>query len=271
MRIRISHETTYAYSAPAEGVIQVIRQTPADCEPQRILDWRVDVDADGFLRQRRDAYGNLVHVFYAAGPVQILTVRAAGEAETSDTAGVVAGAAEPLPVEVFLRDTPLTRASPAIRDLAHGCRRPGTLDSLHALMGGLHAAMTFDTDASHVATTAAQAFDQRQGVCQDYAQVFVAAARCLDVPARYVSGHLARADAPDQEAAHAWAEAFVEGLGWVAFDPANGVCATEQHLRVAVGLDYLDAAPLRGARRGGGDERLDVLVRAADPIVLAQQ
>lgn len=271
MRIRISHQTTYGYSAPAEGVIQVIRQTPQATDGQRILDWRVDVDADGYLRERRDAFGNVVHTFYAAGPVQMLTVRATGEVETKYTAGVVSGAAEPLPPEVFLRDTPLTRASPAILDLAAGCRGLPPLEALHCLMRGLAETMRFDTDASHVATTAAQAFEQGLGVCQDYAQIFVAAARALGLPARYVSGHLSRADAPDQEAAHAWAEAHVADLGWVAFDAVNGVCATEQHLRVAVGLDYLDTAPLRGARRGGGEESLDVLVRAADPGVLAQQ
>lgn len=271
MRIRISHETTYAYSQPAEGVIQVIRQTPQSCDPQRILDWRVDVDADGYLRQRRDAFGNVVHTFYAAGPVQMLTVRATGEAETTDMAGVVTGQAEPLPPEVFLRETPLTKASPAILDLAAPSRGLPALDALHALMAAIGGRMTFDTDASHVATTAEQAFAQGMGVCQDYAHVFVAAARSLDIPARYVSGHLSRPDAPDQEAAHAWAEAYVSYLGWVAFDAVNGVCATEQHLRVAVGLDYLDTAPLRGARRGGGQESLDVLVRAADPGTLAQQ
>jgi transglutaminase-like putative cysteine protease len=270
MRIRISHETTYAYASPAEGVIQVIRQTPQPCDTQRILDWRVDVDADGFLRQRRDAFGNVVHTFYAAGPVRTLTVRASGEAETFDMAGVITGAPEPLPVDIFLRETPLTRPSPAILDLVAPSRGQPALDGLHDLMQTLSGAMRFDTGASNVSTTAAEAFAQGSGVCQDYAHIFVAAARALDIPARYVSGHLARND--DQEAAHAWAEVYVSYLGWVGFDAVNNVCATEQHLRVAVGLDYLDTAPLRGARRGGGDESLDVLVRAADPgVVLAQQ
>ncbi len=80
------------------------------------------------------------------------------------------------------------------------------------------------------------------------------------MPARYVSGHLARTQ--QQEAAHAWAEALAPDLGWIAFDPANGICATDSYLRVAVGLDYLDAAPIRGARRGGGGEQLSVTVDA---------
>jgi transglutaminase-like putative cysteine protease len=64
-----------------------------------------------------------------------------------------------------------------------------------------------------------------------------------------------------QDAGHAWAEAHVPSIGWVAFDPANGICATESHVRVAVGLDYLGAAPVRGARRGGGFETMAVKVR----------
>jgi transglutaminase-like putative cysteine protease len=96
-------------------------------------------------------------------------------------------------------------------------------------------------------------------VCQDLAHIFLATARRLGVPARYVSGHLVRADGLcEQEAGHAWAVALVPGLGWVGFDPANGICPTDAYVRVAVGLDYLDAAPVRGARQGGGEETMDV-------------
>ena len=66
-----------------------------------------------------------------------------------------------------------------------------------------------------------------------------------------------------QDAGHAWAEAFVPGLGWVAFDAANGICATDAHVRVAVGLDYLGAAPVRGTRYGGAGETLAVSVQVA--------
>jgi transglutaminase-like putative cysteine protease len=99
-------------------------------------------------------------------------------------------------------------------------------------------------------------------VCQDLAHIFIASARAMGLPARYVSGHLARSDGQiDQEAAHAWCEAYVEDLGWVGFDPANGVCPTEAYVRVAIGLDYLGAAPVRGSRYGGDGERLDVRLR----------
>jgi transglutaminase-like putative cysteine protease len=110
--------------------------------------------------------------------------------------------------------------------------------------------------------TAAAAWAQKQGVCQDHAQIFIACARRLGIPARYVSGHLHRRDGViDQDAAHAWAEAHVEGLGWVGFDPANGVCPTEHYVRVACGLDALGATPIRGTSYGGGGERMTVALR----------
>jgi transglutaminase-like putative cysteine protease len=122
--------------------------------------------------------------------------------------------------------------------------------------------IVFDTDPTHAATTAAQAFSLRRGVCQDITHIFVAGTRALGVPARYVGGHFHRADGvTSQEAGHAWSEAYVENLGWVGFDPTNGICTTDAHVRVAIGLDYLGAAPVRGTRFGGSGETLTVAVR----------
>jgi transglutaminase-like putative cysteine protease len=133
---------------------------------------------------------------------------------------------------------------------------------LHALLTALNREIAFDTDPTHAATTAAEAFSLRRGVCQDITHIFVAAARALGVPARYVGGHFRRADGVTaQDAGHAWAEAYVENLGWIGFDPTNGICITDAHVRVAVGLDYLGAAPVRGTRFGGGGETLTVAVR----------
>jgi transglutaminase-like putative cysteine protease len=89
----------------------------------------------------------------------------------------------------------------------------------------------------------------------------------MEMPARYVSGHLKRSDElVEQSAGHAWAEAFVPDLGWVGFDPTNGVSVTDAHVRVAVGFDYLGAAPVRGSRQGGGGETLDVAIRVEGQV-----
>jgi transglutaminase-like putative cysteine protease len=117
------------------------------------------------------------------------------------------------------------------------------------------------------ASSAADAFAARHGVCQDFAHVYAAAARSLGIPARFVSGYLFKGPGEvSQEAGHAWAEAHVEGLGWLGFDPANGMCITDHHVRVAVGPDYLGAAPVRGIRTGGDGESLAVKV-TVEPAV----
>jgi transglutaminase-like putative cysteine protease len=125
----------------------------------------------------------------------------------------------------------------------------------------LNREIIFDSDPTHTATTAAEAFRLRRGVCQDLTHIFIAAARHLNIPTRYVGGHFYRADGVTaQDAGHAWAESYVEHLGWVGFDPANGIGTTQTHVRVSVGLDYLGAAPVRGVRYGGGSETLKVAV-----------
>ena len=98
----------------------------------------------------------------------------------------------------------------------------------------------------------------------------IAICRGWGIPARYVSGHLVRADGfVTQPAGHAWVEAHLPDLGWVGFDPTNGTSTTEAYMRVAIGLDYLDAAPVRGARRGGGAETMIVSVTASDSQAVA--
>lgn len=263
MRILVDHCTTYSYTLPAANVVQALRLTPRDHDAQYVRNWRVDTDVNGLMREGIDAFGNRVTMFYADAPLTRLTVIVSGEADVSDSDGVYRGP-ETLPPLVYLRSTELSRADAAIVDMARGCRTADVLATLHALNRAVHDHMDFDTTETDAATPAAEAFAGKSGVCQDFAHIFVAAARTLDIPARYISGHLARDSDPAQEAAHAWAEALVPDLGWVAFDPANGICTTDAYLRVAVGLDYLDAAPVRGARRGGGTETMHVHVHAAE-------
>lgn len=259
MRIAIHHATRYRYSEPVRQVIQLLRLTPSSFDGQRVIDWRIDVDCDARLREARDGFGNIVHMLYVNQPVRALEVAVAGRVFTEDRAGLVADVPHELPPEVFTRATPLTRPGPALAKLAAGLPASRSLDCLHVLNEKLHSELGFDTAATEVDTTANAALAAGHGVCQDFAHIFIAAARLAGFPARYVSGHLFRRDGAEwQEAAHAWAEAWVEELGWVAFDPANGICADDAYVRVAVGLDYRSAAPFAGARSGGGQETLDV-------------
>lgn len=265
MRIRISHATTYHYDTPPTGVTQLLRLTPRNHDGQYVVNWRIDLSEDCLLHQYEDAFGNVAHTFTAEGPFDELKVAVEGEVDTHDTNGLVTGAVERFPPSMFLRETDLTMPDSAIAEFAEIVRAEAGADPLnllHALLAGVHGEMTFDTDPTHSATTAAEAFKLRRGVCQDLTHIYIAAARGLGIPARYVGGHFYRDDGVTaQEAGHAWAEAFVENFGWVGFDPANKISTTDAHVRVAVGLDYLGAAPVRGNRYGGGGETLEVAVR----------
>lgn len=260
MRVRVDHRTTYSYDAPASGLVQLLRLRPSDHDGQHLGDWRIDIDVDGTLRESRDPFGNHVAAFYADGPLTTLTISVVGEAEIQETAGLVR-APEPLPSIVYLRSTPLTTPTAELDALARRYADESPLAAFHALNAAIHHELSFEIGTTDSATTAAAALAAGRGVCQDFAHIFVTAVRAMGHPARYVSGHLVRDGT--QDAAHAWAEALVPDLGWVAFDPANGISATDHYLRTAVGLDYLDAAPIRGARRGGGSERMTVTVNAA--------
>lgn len=264
MRLHIAHSTVYNYDPPASGAIQLLRLTPRNHDGQYVTRWRIDVSPDARLSAREDAFGNMTHVFTATGPFSQLSVAVDGEVETHGTDGVVRGTVERFPPGLFLRETPLTQADIAIATLAQEARQAGgnALTSLHALLERLHDEMTYDLTLTNTPMNAAEAFACKRGVCRDLTHIFIAAAHSLAIPARYVAGYLQLADGTiDQEAGHAWAEAFVPDLGWVGFDPVNGACPTEAYVRVAIGLDSFGAAPVRGTRYGAGSESLEVAIR----------
>lgn len=272
MRILIDYETRYSYARAARFIVQVLRVTPRSTEGQQVRDWRIETDVDTRLRRSEDAFGNIIHTLYTERPTEILTIRVTGEVATADTGGVLRGIPERLSPLVYLRDTPLTHADPALREFAAKVGEGEDLVRLHRLMGLINDQVAFMVGSTTADHTAADAFAQRQGVCQDHAQIFVACARRLGIPARYVSGHLHRSDGLiDQDAAHAWAEAWVEDLGWVGFDAANGISPTEHYVRVASGLDALGASPIRGTSYGGGSETMTVALRVRQMQQTQQQ
>ena len=262
MRILIDYETRYAYATPARFIVQTLRVTPRSTECQQVREWRVETDVDTRLRRSEDAFGNIVHTLYTERPTPGLTVRVTGEVATTDTGGILRGIPERLSPRVYLRDSPLTHADEALRAFSDQVGPGDDLARLHRLMEMINGQVAFMVGSTTADHTAADAFAQRQGVCQDHAQIFIACARRLGIPARYVSGHLHRTDGLiDQDAAHAWAEGYVDGFGWVGFDPANGISPTEHYVRVASGLDALGASPIRGTSYGGGKETMTVNLR----------
>ena len=213
----------------------------------------------------RTGHGDRCALWSAAALPGEIAITASGIIETEDRNGLVTGlTVRPNPA-IFLRPTDHTRADKSVRDLAAAPGRD-TIAWLHTLMATVLDRIPYITGSTTVNTTAIEALKAGAGVCQDHAHVFIAAARAHGVPARYVAGYmLADGEHGDLHETHAWCEAWVEELGWVAFDPSSGICPTERYIRLTTGLDAFDAAPIRGHAIGGsaGGVFADVRIAAS--------
>lgn len=260
MRISISHVSEYAYDGPAAATIQALRLTPAPSNGQTIVSWTIDAPGYASAATYTDAFGNRVDLVAPPADVTAVRVTVSGEIETTDNGGVAGWTGESVAPGAFLRVNPVTAAGPEIEALAESVRDPDRLATLHTLMAAIGSHMSYVTDSTDAQTTAAAAFALKRGVCQDYAHIFIAAARYLEIPARYATGYLLLEDGSEAPAHHAWAEALVDHIGWVGFDATNDMCPTERYIRLGSGLDAGSAAPIRGIRRQLGKERLTVRV-----------
>jgi transglutaminase-like putative cysteine protease len=259
MLISVRHVTRYTYAEPVGYTVQSLRLTPASFEGHRVHAWAVQVAGAVTPLTFKDGFGNAVHLVTINARHEALVIEAGGTVETQDCHGVVAGLPKVTPPRVFLKETAKTRPDAAIRELAASLERKDQLEALHALAAAVRDRVDYVPGITHAHTGAAEALADGKGVCQDHAHIFIAAARTLGIPARYVTGYLVLGEAVSQ-AHHAWAEAHVEGLGWVGFDVANRICPTDRYVRLAAGLDAGYAAPVVGSRRGGSPEKLEVLV-----------
>jgi transglutaminase-like putative cysteine protease len=267
MYLTISHDTSYRYEATVHYSIQQLRLTPASGASQTVRRW--SVDAPGKLDASLDAYGNVLHTLVLNKPHSEIRVRVSGEVDTLALAdGLLLEAAGPIPLEHFTCATRLTEADPAIRELAGSVPDLTRPAGLIALAERIVERVRYRPGVTEVGSTAAQALALGNGVCQDHAHLMLACCRARGVPARYVSGYIEPGDvqfgqaAPgaDHGASHAWVDVWLDGRGWVSVDVTHAAFASEIYCRLAVARDYEAAAPVRGRRIGGLEERLDVSV-----------
>jgi transglutaminase-like putative cysteine protease len=258
MRIAIEHQIVHRPKAGRATMVHMLRLTPENFDDQTVAHWRIDVDCDARLRRGHDGFGNAVTMLYVEGLPEQVTITATGEVLTSDAHGLIHGATETLPPPLFLRATQATTGDPDIAAFAAQAVEgsDGPLSALHALNAALHRRFTVDREARPEGLDAAQAFAQPVVTPCDLAHIFCVGARSLAIPARYVSGFAAWGDDMRGQP-HCWAEAHVEGLGWIGFDPCTGLSPTDRHVRVAVALDATGAAAVAGepwgSGTGGGD------------------
>jgi len=258
MRLSIRHETAYRYTAPARYSIQQLRLTPRPEPQQRVLAWRID--APGRLQRFTDAYGNVTHTMVLTAPHDAIRVVVTGSVDVGEAAAGGEPAERELSPLVFAVATPLTAAAEPVLEFAgRHLRNNGAASDFLALAESICSAVAYETGITEVTSTAAHALEMGRGVCQDHAHLFIACCRAAGVPARYVSGYVDPGHS-DQAASHAWADVWISGEGWVSIDVTHRQLAGDWHCRLAIGRDYLSAAPVRGVRTGGGEESLRVQV-----------
>lgn len=261
MRLHIRHETRYSYEQAPRLVVQALRLWPAASSMQNVRKWNVRVDGKRLWPTSTDGFGNSVATHTLDRKVAGIDILVRGIVTTQDTAGVHAGDTEVLPPAFYILPTALTQGTPELYAFARDAAGSGSvLERLHRLCQAIRDHVDYVPRSTKVTTTATEAFVRRAGVCQDHAHIMIAAARGLDLPARYVSGYLCPLHADQGAASHAWTEVRVPNLGWVGFDAANRQSPDARYVRIASGRDYRDAAPIRGLHVGGSAEKLAVKV-----------
>jgi transglutaminase-like putative cysteine protease len=264
MRFSVHHLTRFEFDKPSNHSIHDVRLTPMPASGQRVHSWRIE--GPGKRSMWTDGHGNHVTSFSVAQTHDSVEIEVHGLYEHGGADQWLRyGETPTLPPPFWLRNSGMARHDESFDPLIDGLAE-GATDStqrvmvLHELMKRVGQRIAYRTGVSTVDTTAAEALRRGAGVAQDAAHVFIAACRRLGVPARYVSGYLRNDEAGMRVGAtsHSWAEAWVPGLDWVGFDPANGISPRGDSLRVAVGLDYRDAAPVSGRRVGFGGATMTV-------------
>ena len=240
--------------------LQQVRLTPKGRVSQRVDGWKMEICGGKIETRFADHHANEVALISFEPGATEITLHCSGEVETEDTNGIVGKQRGFVPLWLFQTATDLTRATSNVRRLTQGLQ--GAYDNdialLHALSARILEAVPYQIGATDAATSADAALGQGFGVCQDHAHLFLATARALGFAARYVSGYLKMDAQVHQDATHAWAEAYVDGVGWVGFDVSNAISPDARYVRIATGLDYREAAPVSGLRFGQGGETLTV-------------
>jgi transglutaminase-like putative cysteine protease len=262
MQLHIRHETHYVYEDPVSYSIQALKLTPRLEPGQRVVSWRVI--SPGERIEQVDPYGNLMHVVTLEQPHREARIVAEGIAEISDVVEATPETSRLSPL-TYLAPTPLTRPDAALRALADHClgRHPASRRSLADLVDSIRHVVAYAPGVTDVTHSASEVLELGVGVCQDQAHVLVACCRTAGIPARYVSGYFHAGDS-GEIASHAWADVWLGAdQGWLSLDVTHAEETGGRHCRLAVGRDYLDAAPIRGLRRGGGKEAMAVTVKVS--------
>jgi transglutaminase-like putative cysteine protease len=269
MQMHIRHVTQYRYDRPVKYSVQSLHLTPRRDPCQRALTWTIT--APGRRLEQIDAHGNIAHLLTIEQPHREIQIVVRGVVETADTEGRQDDG--PLSPLAYLAPTALTAPNEDIKTFARGAIVLATTPRARAeaLAEAVVRAVRYKPGVSDVQDTAAAVLKSGEGVCQDHAHVYIASARAVGIPARYVSGYMYTGDSSDA-ASHAWVDVWLGAeFGWQSVDVTHQRPAIRIYCRLAVGRDYLDAAPVRGVRHGGGGEKMEANVLVAESAQQQQQ
>ena len=258
MRVEVAHRTVLTYERPIAETHMEVRVRPRTGAGQAVERFQLVVEPASPVRSYRDGFGNHVHYFNHVPPHGRVEVVA--ESVVGTSAGLPDLDDGEFPDD-FLQFRGPVQEAPGVRALARRFRDGSVEQRLEGLVRHINLEFEYQPHTTTVFTAVDEVMRRRTGVCQDFAHLFIAVARSMGLPARYVSGYIhSGVGRVGEGASHAWAEVLVPGTGWVGYDPTNPVRALERHLRVAVGRDYQDVAPTRGTYLGAAREDMEVRV-----------
>ncbi|AKT38473.1 class II glutamine amidotransferase [Chondromyces crocatus] len=286
-RFEVVHRTVYRYTTPVERSTHLFRLTPVHDRLQSLLEHRLSVSVDGQQREYDDVFGNRVRRMLVEAPYEEMVLEGRSLVELRDVDPLSfkplhARSAIPLVWMPWQRqilqpyllppELPETQLAELVSYAMTFVERNDydLLDTLLDLNSTIHREYQYAQGTTTLATTAFDVYAHRRGVCQDFTNLFICLARLLGVPARYVCGYIYTGPKHENqrqgEESHAWLQVYLPEVGWKGFDPTNGIVTQTQHVRVAVGRNYVDATPTSGTIYvGGGGETLEVDVRV-EPV-----
>jgi transglutaminase-like putative cysteine protease len=279
MLISLLHRTTFVYAGKAQDSFNEVRLKPVDDANQICRSFELRTDPATQIRDYLDFYGNAVHYFDVVAGHERLMIEAVSEIETTPNA-----ARPPVPVvrrtgtepasdselhAEFLGDSHYVPLDVEVWREAKDALPDGPTDvwtDVRAICRHVYRTFAYRPRSTGVTTLATDAIKLKAGVCQDFAHVALGMCRCSGIPARYVSGYFIKSQRQDneEEASHAWIEAFVPGFGWAPYDPTHDRAADERYIKAASGRDYADIRPVSGTYRGGKTRSLSVEVKVRE-------
>ncbi|MGH1361400.1 MAG: transglutaminase family protein [Burkholderiaceae bacterium] len=285
---RVQHSTTYSYEADVSLSQQLLRLTPRESAHQAVDGATILIDPSPVMRQTNtDFFGNHITRLALQEPHRRLSIQASSTItitppapialeQTDPWEQVLAAVRKPVTHEAgtaagFCFPSPYVDVPSNIGELVNDLFAPGRplLEAVMALTNRIYTDFTYRGGVTDIWTPVATVLNKKQGVCQDFAHLQIAALRSLGLPAKYVSGYLLTHPPEGKprligaDESHAWLSVWLPGLGWVDFDPTNNSMPGHEHILLAWGRDYGDVSPIKGFIVGGGAHKLKVSVDVA--------